>query len=138
MWDSFRLTIISLYTKIVVLFEFRDRRGERVLSDWPLDRQKRRKLDRLLDALQRVDRDLAVGSLVFKRKRAAGIYYAKIHGKVQLRPRLCIGPFEDDQLTFLLRAEERDRKTIPADADSRAVNNLEQIRQDPMRHWRPL
>lgn len=109
-----------------------------MVRDWPVEKRERRKLDRLLDALQAIDRNLAVGTYVFKRKEPH-IYYSKINGPVALRPRLCFGPIGGDKnLTFLARAEKKDGATSPANVDALAAENRQQIREKPMVHWKRL
>lgn len=93
----------------------------------------------MLTVLFRTDARQAVGSVIFKEKEP-GIYYAKATGNVQLRPRLCRGPQRpNDEVTFLVRAEERDGDTIPADAAQRAAILMEQVMNNPLlrRRYRP-
>ncbi len=83
--------------------------------------------------LSKVDRNQAVGSLVFKTK-TEGIYYAKIRGNVALRPRLCLGPQEpDEEVTFLERATEISFKVLPKDADVRAKIRMDEVVRDESR-----
>ncbi len=102
-----------------------------LLADWPLEDRERRALTIMLVLLFRTDWRQAVGSMIFKEEEE-GIYYAKATGNVQLRPRLCRGPQRpNDTVTFLVRAEERDRKTIPADAMKRAARLMQALKEDP-------
>lgn len=106
-------------------------RVDRILTDWELEDYERRALNVMLTVLFRADHRLAVGSIIFKEKEA-GIYYAKATGKIQLRPRLCRGPERpNEEVTFLVRAIEKDRKTIPPDASRRAVVMQDRVTKDP-------
>ena len=126
----------------MIPFELVFREGGRVhglLTDWPLQDRERRALTVMLTVLFRTDARQAVGSVIFKEEEP-GIYYAKATGNVQLRPRLCRGPQRpNDEVTFLVRAEERDDKTIPADAAKRAAVLMEQVTGNPSlrRRYRP-
>lgn len=103
---------------------------DRLLTDWRLEVRERTALTVMLAVLFQVDANQAVGSVIFKEKKS-GIYYAKATGKIQLRPRLCRGPVRpNDEITFLVRAEERDDETIPADAEARAVDLMKAVALD--------
>lgn len=111
-----------------------------LLSDWPLDDRERRALIIMLLRLFRTDSTQAVGSFLFKEPEP-GIYYAKATGKTQLRPRLCRGPQRpNDEVTFLVRAVERDGKTIPQDAARRAASLALRVAVDDStrRRYRPM
>lgn len=126
----------------MIPFELVFREGGRVcglLTDWPLQDRERRALTVMLTLLFRADYRLAVGTVIFKEKER-GIYYAKATGNVQLRPRLCRGPRRpNDEVTFLVRAEERDGKTIPSNAAKRAAEQMQAVSNDPslQRRYRP-
>lgn len=103
---------------------------ERVITDWSREKRQRRGLKARLVMLAQVDRDQAVGSLIFKTE-TEGIYYAKIRGNVALRPRLCLGPKDPDaEVTFLQRATEINFKITPADADARASARMREVEAD--------
>lgn len=59
-----------------------------------MEERQRRQLKALLVNLERVDYEMASGTLIFKigGSEFSGIYYSKINGIVALRPRCCIGP----------------------------------------------
>ena len=103
---------------------------DRVITDWSREKRQRRGLKARLVMLAQVDRDQAVGSLIFKTD-AEGIYYAKIRGNVALRPRLCLGPANPDrEVTFLQRAMEVNFTITPADADARALARMSELKVD--------
>lgn len=111
----------------MIPYEYVDRRGDRVVSDWPLEARQMRQMKGLLIRLEQVDRELAVGSILFKMK-LRHIYYAKIRGEVALRPRLCIGPAFDDEVTFLERVEKKGGRERPGVEASRAPERLRALR----------
>jgi len=109
---------------------------EGLLTDWRLEARERAALNVMLAVLFQVDVNMAVGSVLYKEKQP-GIYYAKATGKIQLRPRLCRGPMRpNDEVTFLVRAEERGGDTIPADAADRAAGIMKEIAKDDSRRRR--
>jgi hypothetical protein len=109
---------------------------DRVITDWPAEQRQRRGLKARLVMLLQVDRDQAVGSLIFKTK-TEGIYYAKIRGNIALRPRLCLGPKDPErEVTFLERAHEENFRIVPADASARALVRMKQIQTDDLHRMR--
>lgn len=83
------------------------------------------------------DPEQAVGSVIFKEPGVPDIYYAKIRGNVQLRPRCCRGPHRpDEEVTFLARAEEHDDETVPPGVARTAARRLPEVRDDPERRRR--
>lgn len=109
---------------------------DRVITDWPVEHRQRRGLKARLVMLLQVDRDQAVGSLIFKTK-SEGIYYAKIRGNVALRPRLCLGPKDAErEITFLERAQENNFKTVPPDASERALVRMKEVEVDDLHRMR--
>lgn len=112
-------------------------RGERVvtdrtITDWTREARQRRGLKSRMVMLMQVDRDMAVGSLVFKTD-VEGIYYAKIRGNVALRPRLCLGPYDADrEVTFLERATEVNFR-VTKGACARAAERMKEVTQDALR-----
>lgn len=111
------------HQEIMIPYEYVDRRGERVVTDWPLQARQMRQVKGLLIRLEQVDRELAVGSILFKMK-LKHIYYAKIRGEVALRPRVCLGPALDNELTFLERVEKKGGRERPGPEMSRATVRL--------------
>jgi hypothetical protein len=107
---------------------------ERVITDWPPgERRQRVALKVRLTMLAKVDRNQAVGSLIFKTS-TEGIYYAKIRGNVALRPRLCLGPKKaNEEVTFLQRATEVNFKILPKDACERARVRMKEVELDDSR-----
>jgi len=109
---------------------------ERLLTDWRLETRERVALTVMLAVLFQVDANQAVGFIINKEKQP-GVYYAKVTGNVQLRPRLCRGPKRpNDEVTFLVRAEERGGNTIPADAADRAAGLMKEVAKDDSRRQR--
>ena len=89
----------------MISFEFVDRRGAGVLTDWRLDARQRRALERKLRLLEHADRRLAEGSILYKTK-TPGIWEVEIRGNVQLRPMACFGPLGPDvEVTFLAESD---------------------------------
>jgi len=112
----------------MIPYELVDGRGERLLSDWDLDGREQRALNTLLLVLSQTDFEQARNSVIFKIGGHVDIYYSKATGRTQLRPRCCLGPDRPrDEVTYLVRAKERDRKTIPRDANARASVKLEEL-----------
>jgi hypothetical protein len=61
----------------------------------------------------------------------------KIRGNVALRPLLVLGPrLKESEITFLLMAQEKDRKYVPRDAEERAERRLQEILNDERRRKR--
>jgi hypothetical protein len=110
---------------------------DRVITDWPPgERRQRVALKVRLQMLEQVDRNQAVGSLIFKTD-TEGIYYAKIRGNVALRPRLCLGPVNaDSEVTFLQRATEKNFKVFPKDACQRALSRMREVQVDDSKRLR--
>lgn len=103
---------------------------DRVITDWTREKRQRRALRVRLVMLSQVDRDVAVGSLMFKTEEE-GIYYAKIRGSIALRPRLCLGTKDPaKEVTFLQRAQEDNFDIIPRDADTRAASRMQEVVSD--------
>lgn len=111
----------------MIPYEYVGRRGERLVTDWPLEAKQLRQVKNLLVRLEQADREVAVGSIVFK-KKLKGVYYAKIDGQVALRPRLCIGPGGDHRVTFLERVVKRGGQEEPSLDNSAAPERLEALR----------
>jgi hypothetical protein len=107
---------------------------DRVITDWPPGEQRqKRALKARLTMLAGVDRNQAVGSLIFK-TATPGIYYAKSRGNVALRPHLCLGPKDGDkEVTFLQRATENNFKVTPSDACARALVRMNAVQEDDFR-----
>jgi len=89
----------------------------------------------LLLRLEQADRDLAVGSIIFKMK-LKDIYYAKVNGEVALRPRVCIGPETDGHVTFLERVEKRDGQEQPSEKRSLAPQRMRELEEGSARKTR--
>lgn len=101
--------------------------GDRIISDWPLQKAQRIRLEQRLDLLRSVwpmlPRNLVPGPGIDGQNH---IYKFKVKGNVQLRPLLCRGTGDGKtELTFLARATERDDVLEPAgiaaEAESRRI-----------------
>ncbi|MHB9085672.1 MAG: hypothetical protein ACYC2V_04505 [Thiobacillus sp.] len=92
-----------------------------MFKDWTQGLQKKElaKLNAKLDMLEMHGADLFPNTL--SGTNTAGIQKLRVHGKVQLRPLLCLGPIDvDAEFTLLMGATERDSKLVPEDADKTA------------------
>jgi len=143
----------------VIPYEWVTRRGEGVLSDWDLEGIQRRQLTALLIELERVDYEVALGTLIFKKggKNAAGIYYSKLNGVHALRPRCSVTPalgkLEREALhlarkkrgeyaipdagiepvTYLERVTKKDNQEMPSMTESQALKRLRETTAEPNR-----
>lgn len=122
----------------VILYEWIDARGLRgALSGYPFEQAQRAKLDERLDRIEeltRLDFQSTQGLIDPLRRKFKKI---KIRGTVALRPILVLGPFDKkSEITFLLVAEERDRKLIPSNAVEIADERLTDILNDRGRRRR--
>lgn len=149
----------------MIPYEWVDRRGEGVLSDWQLQPRQRRQLAALLLNLEAFDFEMARNTLIFK-KGARDIYYSKINGNEALRPRCCVGPelgkkeYEElrraraeagedappeqamfpagktEIVTYLERVSKKDGEEQPLLKDSKASERLREIQEDRRRRQR--
>ena len=114
---------------MVTIFEYIDHRGKGVLTDWHLDAAVRGKLEDKLDLLETSGPDLPPNLLA---SLGSNIWKLKVHGKVQLRPHLCFGPVtEDDEVTFLAQAIEKDWKLDPWNVFDLAKQRRGEVIEDP-------
>lgn len=107
-----------------------DRDG-RLLTDWSMEDQQRRKLKGKLGMLEVIDRNQAVGSIIVQ-AGIGEIYYMKINGKVALRPRCCVGNGSGETVTFLERVTKKDKVEKPSRKDSEAPKRLSALRRDEL------
>lgn len=101
--------------EFMILFEYVDRRGRGVITDWRLEVRQRAKLDEQLDRLRQIDWRLALGRLI----HGAGsrhVFKIRVRGNVQLRPLLYRPPGAPREIVFVMRAVERDGRLDPIDA----------------------
>ena len=114
------------------LFDYVDGHGRNVFKDWTQGLQKKElgKLNAKLDMLEMHGADLFPNTL--SGTDTAGIQKLRVHGKVQLRPLLCLGPINvDAEFTLLMGATERDSKLVPEDADQTADTHKNAVLADP-------
>ncbi|GEM_PF-575803 len=111
------------------LFEYLDHRGVGVVEDWKRGKDKDiiARVDRKLDLLNQHGSDLPPGLLAGTKSRH--IDKLRIFGKgVTVRVLICRGPINPrDEFTVLFIAQEKDRKLIPKDAESRAEQRRQEI-----------
>ena len=126
--------------------EFLDERGHSTIRAW-LERERvqrlqvhtfRQKIDALRMGGPEMTPGLIEGPIKQQKLGITGIYKMKIRGNkgwVQLRPLLCYGPFESDEnvITLLLGAVEKDNVLLPKDHLERADQNRKVLLNDPTR-----
>jgi len=91
------------------VFEWIDEKGVGVVSGWKLQTAQRTRLEAKLDMLVRA------------------------RGNVQLRPMVCLGPFEFTDWTILYPATEKQFELIPADAADKAEERRKVLLANPGR-----
>lgn len=114
----------------MIPYEYVDRRGDQLVTDWPVETAQWRQLRVLLILLEKTDRDQAVGSVIFKLK-LPGIYYAKINGRVALRPRCCVGSHNGERVTFLERVQKSGGVESPGLRESKAPERMQEVTDNP-------
>jgi hypothetical protein len=110
------------------IFEWIDEKGVGVVSGWSLQTAQRTKLEAKLDMLTKAVVDPVTRQANLPPDLLAGpgydgqpfIYKLKARGNVQLRPMLCLGPFDQSDWTILYPSTEKAGLLIPADAASLA------------------
>jgi len=121
---------------IVIFWEWVDNRNRGVMSEALADLEKaqRIKVEERLDRIEEL-KTLSHESIKPWADNFSGpLKKIKIHGNVQVRPILVVGPIDkESEITFLLVAFEKDRKLIPANAAEIAEERLDQILKDPRR-----
>lgn len=120
------------------IYEWIDRRGCGVVSDWPLQEEQQAKLEERLAKLRMAEVDDRTGKVTLPQSLLAGpmrlIYELKIHGRVALRPHLCLGPIDRKaEWTILVAAIERGNKLDPANAEEIAEERRREILADKSR-----
>lgn len=91
-----------------------------------LGEERRARLDLKIDLLERSGDSLPPKLITptSGKPRYRHILEMRVNGQVALRPMLCRGPFAmQSEFTFLLGAEEHDRKYVPSDAPKQADQN---------------
>ena len=117
---------------MIEIYEFLDRRGCGVVSEWPLEIRDRARLEEKLGRLRQADFDLLTGLIAGA--GVAKIFKLQVNGAVALRPMLCRGPFNmRGEVTLLVPATERDRKLVPGDAPRMAVERRQELLDDRTR-----
>ena len=115
------------------IYEWVDERGRGVVSDWPkLQKAQRAKLDAKLQMLVRAEVDPTTRQANLPPDLLVGpgfdgepfIYKLKSRGNVQLRPMLCLGPFDGTDWTILYPSIEKDDLLVPPNAA-----NLAEVRR---------
>lgn len=114
------------------LYNYVDTNGNNVIKKWTegLQTAQRAKLNQKLDMICRSGLDFAP-NLISGTKKSGRVKKLKIKGNVQLRPMLCDGPINQNEVTLLLGAKEVGGKLVPANSYEKAASNLESIVSDP-------
>ena len=115
-----------------LLYDYRNGRGLNEIKIWiaSLQKTERVKLDYKLDMLHMHGVELFPNTL--SATTEPGILKLRIHGGVQLRPLLCVGPVEiDREFTLLLGAKEVGSVLYPKRAEQQAVNRKGEVTLDP-------
>ncbi len=123
------------------VFEWIDEKGVGVVSGWKLQTAQRTRLEAKLDMLLRatIHPDTRIASLPPDLLVGPGfngqpfIYKLKARGNVQLRPMVCLGPFELTDWTILYPATEKQFELIPADAADKAEERRKVLLANPGR-----
>lgn len=123
------------------VYEWVDHRGNGVVTDWSLQQQQRAKLDQKLHLLVGAEVNPTTRQADLPPQLLVGpnfhgepfVYKMKVHGNVQLRPMLCLGPLDEDSWTILCAATERDRRLLPLDAAKIAEARRQTILSDATR-----
>ena len=118
------------------IYEYTDRHGVGVITDWMrrrLQRVQRVRLASKIDLLSRIDAGLQASFV--KGPIGGHIYKLKVlAGRVQLRPMLCKGPIDNaNEWTLLFPAIERGDQLEPADAVEKAEARRQEIIADRRR-----
>lgn len=120
-----------------LIFDFLEKRGDKlvnVIKEWTegLQKMDRARLNSKLDMLEKNGTNLShtllsdTGEPEIRKLRITG---RKV---LTLRPMLCQGPISrKEEFTLLLGAIEKDRKTIPKNAATKAAANREQLTNNP-------
>lgn len=128
-WQNHKKVIRVVYN----LFEYVDTHGSKVFSEWRdgLQKAQQAQLDNKVNMLRTSGANLGPRLLANTRGH---IRKLRVNGNVQLRPRLCPGPINNDtEFSFLLGAVERDMKDIPPKADDLAESRRNEIIADSKR-----
>ena len=118
------------------LYDYVDSRGINDFKDWSkrLESGYRGVLHRRLKALEETEPGLVPGLLEGPIRGYRHIYKLKIGGKVKLRLLVCKGPIDNDnELTLLMGATERDWKFEPRNAPAIAEARRQEIIENPQR-----
>lgn len=120
------------------VFHFLTGRGENIIREW-LDKEKvppglRGALQNKINALEFGGPRMVPGFI--RGPVAKEIYKATIYGQVQLRPRLCHGPYGSYEFTFLFGAIEKNNKDTPDHCNASAQENRIVLKADKARRKR--
>jgi len=118
------------------IYEWVDADGRGVVRDWPkLQKAQRAKLDSKLDMLVRAEVDPETRQANLPSDMLAGpgydgqpfIYKLKARGNVQLRPMICLGPFDATDWTILYPSTEKAGVLRPPNAADLAEARRKEI-----------
>jgi hypothetical protein len=102
------------------LFEYVSSAGRGEMTEWKkeLDTVQRAKLQSKLNILKTYGPGTPTGLLAGTSSGSGHIQKLKVKGNVQLRPRLCAGPIDQNaEYSLLVAVYERDMKDYPRDAN---------------------
>ena len=109
----------------MIVSEYVDRRGRGAFSDAEISGRNRRALNAEMDRLSQLDLEMAIGSILH-RGGAPNIRKMKVKGDVQLRPRFCVGP-GDNQATYLVGVEKKGTQRTPRNPGDIAVERRDEL-----------
>jgi hypothetical protein len=123
------------------VYEWLDEKGVGVVSGWSLQKAQRAKLDAKIDMLVRASLDPQTRRADLPPELLVGpgfdgqpfIYKLKARGNVQLRPMLCLGPFDQSEWTFLYPSTEVSGDLRPANAAALAEDRRKVLLADKRR-----
>ena len=115
------------------LYEYVNSSGKNLFKDWRegLDKPQQIKFAVKVNLLRTwpVGTELPPGLITGTSN--GHILKMRVHGQVQLRPRLCKGPIDHGrEFSFLVGAVEKNFKTVPHDVDSVASTRRQEIIED--------
>jgi hypothetical protein len=106
------------------VYEWIDENGVGVVTGWRLQTAQRTRLDAKIDMLVKAVVDPVTRKADLPPNLLAGpgvygqpfIYKLKARGNVQLRPMICLGPFDQTDWTILFPSTEKSGDIVPSNA----------------------
>jgi hypothetical protein len=121
------------------VYEWVDANGRGVVTNWPkLQKAQKDRLEMKFDKLVHAEVDSKTRQANLPPEMLAGpgyggepfIYKLKARSNVQLRPMLCLGPFDASDWTILYPSQEKSGKLIPPNAPQLAEVRRKEILKD--------